>query len=97
MVHKAGETSKVEAELTGKARLGSNPEVFTYQFTDQDQYGLCLANLQFYSGLDIYVSLIPERDALPRNFAMELIDMGIATIVSFNGEQYQFNKKEDQS
>ncbi len=87
--------AKVQAELVGKARLGSNAEVFTYQFTDPDQFGLYLAHLQFYGGLDIYVSLIPEKDALPTNFAMELIAMGIPTIVSFNGEQYEFNKEEN--
>lgn len=87
--------AKVDAELMGKAKLGSNPEVFTYQFTDPDQFGLYLAHLQFYGGLDIYVSLIPAGDALPKNFAMELIAMGIPTVVSFNGEQYQFNKEEE--
>lgn len=86
--------AKVEAELAGKAQLGSNPEVFTYQFTDPDQYGIYLANLQFYGGLKIYVSLLPEMEALPKNLVMELIDMGIPTIVSSNGELYYFNKEE---
>ena len=88
--------AKVEAELAGKVRLGSNPEVFSYQFTDPDQFGCVLAHLQFYGGLDIYVALIPKGDPLPKNMAMELIQMGIPTFVSFNGKLYEFRGTDDQ-
>jgi hypothetical protein len=84
---------KVESELTGKPRLGSNPKVFTYQFTDPDIYGLFLVHLQFYGGLNVYVSLIPEGTTRPPNLAAELIDMGIHTVISSEGKAYEFNAK----
>jgi hypothetical protein len=84
---------KVESELVGKPRLGSNPMVFTYQFTDPDIYGFFLVYMQFYGGLDVYVSLIPQGAVPPGNIATQLIDMGIHTVFSFDGKAYEFNAK----
>src|SRR6516162_8743580 len=39
-VIRIGSKEKVTSELAGKARLGSNPEVFTDQSTDPDPYGI---------------------------------------------------------
>lgn len=40
---------------------------------------------------------MPEGDALPANIAGDLIAAGIRTIISFNGEQYELNKEEEQT
>ena len=82
---------KVKSELASKPRLGANPEVFTYQFTDPDHYGLFVLHLQFYDGLDIYISFMPERFTPPKNLAMELIKIGIHTVLLVDGRSYQFN------
>lgn len=82
---------KVAIELKGKPRLGSNPEVFSFQFTDADQLGLSLVHLQFYGGLDIYVSLMPDGCKLPENLAMRLINGGIETTLRLGAQSYQFN------
>jgi hypothetical protein len=87
---------KVESELSGKPRLGANPDVFTYQFTDPDQYGLFMVHLQFYGGLDVYVSFIPEGVTPAKNFAMELINLGIYTVISIDDKLYQFNTEESE-
>jgi hypothetical protein len=86
---------KVASELEGKSRIGSNPDVFTFQFTDPDQFGIYLVHLQFYGGLDVYVSLIPEDCEFPRNFPMDLIDMGIPTVIVDRGVTYHFNAEKD--
>lgn len=83
---------KVAAELQGKPRVGSNPKVFNYQFTEPDRFGLYLAHLQFYGGLDVYAALIPEDSKAPENFAMQLINAGIPTTVIEGAERYTFNK-----
>ena len=82
---------KVKSELADKPRLGANPEVFTYRFTDPDQYGLFVLYLQFYGGLDVYISFMPEGFTPVNNLAMEFIKMGIHTVIWIDGKTYQFN------
>jgi hypothetical protein len=91
---------KVAIELRGKPRLGGNPEVFNFQFTEPDQFGLYLVHLQFYGGLDVYVSLVPDGSSVPENLAMRLIDIGIPTIIKLGSTEYRFNSSgsiQDQS
>ncbi len=82
---------KVAMELEGKSRLGSNPGVFNFQFTDPDQFGLRLVHLQFYGGLDVYVGLMPDGCQIPDNLAMLPIDCGIETTIKIGAEGYRFN------
>jgi hypothetical protein len=82
---------KVAMELRDKPRLGSNQDVFSFQFTDPDQFGLYLVHLQFYGGLDVYVGLIPNDCQMPTNLAMLLIERGIETTIRLGGEEYKFN------
>jgi len=82
---------KVALELAGKPRLGSNREVFNFQFTEPDQLGLFLLHLQFYGGLDVYVSLIPQGCQKPSNLAMLFIEGGIETTFTLGEKEYRFN------
>ncbi|QDT95369.1 hypothetical protein [Gimesia aquarii] len=82
---------KILRELKGKPRLGDNPEVFSFQFTDLDQYGLCSLHLEFYGGLDFYIALIPEQIKFPNNITMEMINLGIQTHIKLGDEIYRFN------
>jgi hypothetical protein len=82
---------KVATELHGKPRLGTNPDVFSFLFTDADQFGLRSLHLKFYGGLDVYVAMIPSHTELPRNIAMDFLNAGIHTIIRCGDEQYHFN------
>ena len=84
---------KTELELTGKSKFGSNHEIFYYQFTDNDEFGLFLLKLCIYGGIDTYVSFIPEGIEVPGNIAAELIKRDIHTIIGLGDKQYVFNKK----
>ncbi|WP_428306604.1 hypothetical protein [Lacipirellula sp.] len=86
---------KVSLELQGTERLGENPDVFSFQFTSPDQFGLYLLHLRFYGGLDVYVGLIPDGSEAPKNLAMHLIDMGITTTISIGDEKYCFNNNRE--
>ncbi|AMV22322.1 hypothetical protein [Planctomyces sp. SH-PL14] len=52
---------KFVEEFDGKPRLGSNPEVFTYQFSIPDQLGVASAHFQFYGSMNIYVAFYPGQ------------------------------------
>lgn len=82
---------KLALELQGKSRLGDNPEVFSFQFTEPDQFGLISLHLQFYGGLDIYTGLIPQATALPFNLGIELMNRGIHTVFLLGEREYHFN------
>jgi len=78
--------------------LGENPDVFSFQFTDTDQFGLMSLHLLFYGGLDVYIALIPEQSEIPYNLAMDLMNRGIRTTITLGEEEYHFNlnmKKSD--
>ena len=84
---------KTELELKETDKFGSNSEVFYYQFTDKDQFGLFLLKFSFYGGIDIYVSFIPEGVNIPGNLGMELISAGVHTILSLGDKEYEFNQE----
>jgi hypothetical protein len=80
-----------EIELIGKEKVGNNPSVFFYQFSDRDKYGLFMVRMCFYEGVDIYVSFIPEDAVVPYNLAMGLIGRGVKTYITLEGKSYEFN------
>jgi|APEBP8051073178_1049388.scaffolds.fasta_scaffold26273_2 hypothetical protein len=82
---------KVKPELDGKERLGDNPEVFSFQFTEPDQFGIFGVDMRFYGGLDVFVAMIPKGKRLPDNLAMMLIDKGIPTTITLGDKEYDFN------
>lgn len=76
---------KAACELKNKPRLGANPEVFNFQFTDPDHFGLFLVHLQFYGGMDVFVGFIPIDWISPPDLVMELINQGVETVVEEGG------------
>jgi hypothetical protein len=82
---------KTDMELEGKPRHGNNPDVFFYQITDKDQFGLFLFRLCFYGGVNIYAAMWPSSATPPGNLAMELMNRGIKTIMTLGNEMYEFN------
>ncbi len=83
---------KASLELKDVSTFGSNKDVFFYQFTDPDQFGIYLLRLVFYGGIEIYISLIPSDREIPSNLAIELMKRGIHTVITFGDKQYEFNK-----
>lgn len=49
----------LKLELSAKPACGHNPQVFHYQITQPDVFGLRTVRLCFYAGIEIYVALIP--------------------------------------
>lgn len=82
---------KLETELRNTKQHGKNQEVFYYQFTPPDEFGLFALKICFYGGLEIYCAFIPKSTSLPANFAMELMNKGIKTIIHHDGKNYEFN------
>lgn len=83
---------QAELEFAGKPRLGANPEIFSYRFTDVDEHGLFLVQLRFYGGLDIYSSFIPDGVEIRPNLAMTLMNQGVHTVISAGSNEYVFNQ-----
>jgi len=88
---------QAEVELADKARIGANPEVFSYRFTDPDEHGMFLVQMQFYGGLDIYSSFIPDGTDLKQNLTMMLMNQGIHTVIREGGKEYEFNRGDNDS
>ncbi len=84
-------TRKTEMELQTKPSHGYNLDVFFYQITDRDQYGLLMLRLCFYGGLNIYAAMWPSNASPPANLTMELMNHGIQTIITLGDEKYKFN------
>lgn len=85
---------KVRSELGDKPRVGDNPAVFSFQFTDLDAFGLRLLHTQFYGGLDVYTAFLPDNTELPFDLGIELMNRGIRTTFEIGAEKYHFNADE---
>ncbi|WP_244442624.1 hypothetical protein [Azospirillum lipoferum] len=82
---------KSEIELRDKQNHGNNPDVFYYQISDRDQFGISLVRFCFYGGINIYASLKPDGTQLPMNLAVELMNKGIKTIFYLGDKKYEIN------
>lgn len=82
---------RLELELQEKPKLGFNPEVFYYQVSDPDRFGLYSMRTCFYGGLPVYIAFKPERLTLPEDLAFLLVEQGIRTIFTLGDNTYEFN------
>lgn len=82
---------RTELELRGKKRLGNNPDVFCYRFSDPDRFGLFIPKRLFYGGCEILVSFIFEGRMPPFNLGMQMIEEGIKSVIELEGKEYTFN------
>jgi hypothetical protein len=82
---------RAEVDLRARERLGKNPNVFFYQFSDTDAGGLFMLKMCFFEGADIFVAFQPEGTRAPYNLGLGLIEGGIKTIVNLEGKSYEFN------
>lgn len=72
-------------------RLGANQDVFFFQFSEPDQFGLRSARFCFYDGINIYVAFIPDGVSPPQNLPALLIKGGIKTYFTLGDRSYEFN------
>lgn len=74
--------------------LGENPEIFTYQFAEKDNFGIYGLKITFYEGIYVFGALMPKESKEPRNFAMDLIGEGLKVRFNFGDETIAFNEDE---
>lgn len=84
--------SRFEVEPLAEPERGDNPEVFKYLFCAPDDYGLIALKMTFYMGTDVYVSFKLDGARQPYDLPMYLIQQGIPTTITLNGEEFSFNK-----
>lgn len=84
---------RAEIDLKDVPRNGNNQDVFYYQFTEPDQFGIYLLHLRFYGGIDVYISFQPEDMEKPFDLGYELMNAGIETTFTLEGKEYTINKK----
>lgn len=82
---------RAELDLNAADRLGRNPEVFFYQFSEPDEFGLRLLKMCFYGGLDVFVAFVAEGLKPPEILVMKLIAAGVETHLTVGNEVYKFN------
>lgn len=84
-----------ELDLVDRPKLGLNQQVFYYQVSDYDNYGLFMMKLCFYGGLNVYTAFLPSASEAPANVASTFIEQGIHTVLTLGDRKYEFNRPED--
>ena len=82
---------RAELDLVNRPRLGDNPEVFYYQVTDFDAFGLFMMKMCFYGGAQVYAAFIPATSEIPEHLASTLIEMGVHTVLTLGEREFEFN------
>jgi hypothetical protein len=82
---------KLELELKDKPKLGTNQRIFSYQFTDPDQFGVFSLILEFYQGVEVIFALQPNNTSVPPDFTLLLMQNGIKTYIRQGDKTYEFN------
>lgn len=70
---------------------GENKDVFSYQFTDPDKFGLISLRLCFYGTLYVYIGLMPDGCEKPFDLGIALANNGIKTYYNLGDKTIKFN------
>lgn len=81
-----------EMDLVDSKRHGRNQDVFYYQVTEPDKFGLRLFHTCFYGGVSIYSALVPSGIPKPFDLALSLAMSGLRTTINLGGRSYEFNQ-----
>lgn len=84
---------RAQIDLSGIPKQGENPEVFYYQFSEPDQFGIYLLYLRFYGGIDIYISMMPNGIEKPLHLGFELMKIGVPVTLTLGDKTYLVNLK----
>jgi len=82
--------TRAAEDLSGKPIFGSNPDVFSFQFTAPDTDGIFLCKTTYYGNISVYGAFAEKE---PTNLLSLLMGSGIPVIVNHKGKQVVFNKK----
>lgn len=82
---------RTEIDLIDKPKIGKHPDVFFYQVSGPDQFGLFLSRLYFCESLNVYCSFFPRRDPRPTLLPVELISRGVRTTLTLGEKRYHLN------
>ena len=80
-----------ENDQSKHTERGENKEVFFYQFTDPDKFGLISLRFCFYGTLYVYAALIPKGSKKPFDLGIELVKNGVKTIYNLGDKTIEFN------
>lgn len=80
-------------DLKNCLRHGSNQEVFYFQVTEPDSFGLFLMRLTFYGGVRVYLAFVPEGVQPPTHLGYSLLAQGINTVVTVGEKHFEFNPR----
>ena len=85
---------KEETDAVNWAKKGDNQDVFYYQFSPQDEFGLITLILTFYQRTKVYIAFQDSSVKMSYNLTHEFIKAGFPVIFEFpDGSKYEFNKK----
>lgn len=82
---------RIALDVDHKPQLGANPEVFYYQRSDPDQFGLMSYRLRFYGAIEVAAGIWPSSSNPPPNLVQQLISGGVKTIVELGPDTFEFN------
>jgi hypothetical protein len=82
---------RIDLDSRDRPRIGQNPDVFFYQISGEDQFGLSSIRLCFYGGIEIFVAVIPQGKDVQPDIGMLLISKGVKTILTLGDKEYEFN------
>jgi len=80
---------RVSIDLKDIAQYGANKDIFYYQFSNPDEYGIYMVHMRFYGGIDIYASFLPEGKPQPFNFAIEMMKVSDEAIFTIGSKEYK--------
>lgn len=80
-----------EKDKSKLLRKGENSDIFYYQFTEPDKFGLISLKLTFYENINVYIAMKPEGHKEPFDLAMAIANRGGKTIFKFDDKTVEFN------
>lgn len=87
-------SDRVQLDLVNEPQYGWNPDVFYYQITTPDQFGLYLIRAVFYGGLQVFMAFMPEGTNPPVHLGFELLARAVRTVLTLGGKEYVMNARE---
>lgn len=82
---------RLEIDVIDQPQLGANPEVFYYQRSKPDQFGLFAYRLRFYGRVEVMAGVLPTTSSPPANLVQNLIEGGVKTVVTLGSKTFEFN------
>ena len=82
---------RLEIDVIHQPQLGTNSEVFYYQRSEPDQFGLFAYRFRFYERVEVMAGVLPATSSPPANLVQNLIEESVKTVVTLGSETFEFN------